>query len=83
VALLGTVLVVDDHTHLAENLAEILEGIGYQVEVAGSAEAALARVERGVAILDYRLPDGDGIEVAELTSATSLEKPIDIPRLLE
>ena len=31
----GRVLVVDDQIELAENIAEILQGIGFDTEVAG------------------------------------------------
>jgi DNA-binding response OmpR family regulator len=113
VSLLGTILVVDDHIHLAENLAEILEELGYEVAVATSAEAALERIgQGGVAALvtDYRLPGLSGAAlIAELrrrkqdipaivisaftddeTIATSrsagafevLAKPVEIDRLL-
>ncbi len=37
----GTILLVEDHADLAENLAEILEEVGYRTVVAGSAEEAL------------------------------------------
>ncbi|HEY0713103.1 MAG TPA: response regulator [Polyangia bacterium] len=77
----GTVLVVDDHIHLAENLAEILEGVGYQVEVADSAEAALTRIERGgvvALITDYRLP---GLTGAGLIAALR-QRGWDMPALV-
>ena len=45
----GTILVVDDHVALAENLAEILGNVGYQTAWTDSAESALDAVERGVA----------------------------------
>lgn len=60
------VLVVDDHVHLAENIAEILEGEGYQTLLAASAEQALETVETdGVdaLITDYRLPGLSGAEL--------------------
>jgi DNA-binding NtrC family response regulator len=66
----GKVLVVDDHLDLAENLAEILEGVGYQAVVAGSAEEALERVAAGdiaAVVTDFRLPGRNGVELlAEL-----------------
>lgn len=66
----GKVLVVDDHLDLAENLAEILEGVGYQAVVAGSAEEALERVAGGdiaALVTDFRLPGRNGVElIAEL-----------------
>jgi CheY-like chemotaxis protein len=64
--LAGTILVVDDHVDLAENLAEILESAGYGVAVADSAESALARIEAGgiaALITDYRLPGRSGAEL--------------------
>ncbi|MDX2019553.1 MAG: response regulator [Deltaproteobacteria bacterium] len=60
------ILVVDDHTELAENLAEILDGEGYLAAVAESAEAALARVpvdEFHALITDFRLPGKSGPEL--------------------
>jgi signal transduction histidine kinase len=60
------ILVVDDNRPLVENLAEILEGAGYRVTGAGtSAEALLAAAEGfDVALVDLRLPDGDGTALA-------------------
>jgi DNA-binding NtrC family response regulator len=62
----GKILVVDDHRDLAENLAEILEGAGYEAIVADSAEAALAHLEHEqvvALITDYRLPGRTGAEL--------------------
>jgi DNA-binding NtrC family response regulator len=66
VTLKGKILVVDDHIDLAENVAEILEGAGYQTVIADSAEAALMRLEQGdiaALITDYRLPGKNGAEL--------------------
>lgn len=60
------ILVVDDHTELAENLAEILDGEGYRSAVAESAEAALACMpgdEFHALITDFRLPGKSGPEL--------------------
>ena len=66
----GTILVVDDHVSLAENLAEILADVGYQTAWADSAEAALQAIDRGgiaALITDYRLPGLNGAQlIAEL-----------------
>lgn len=66
----GKILVVDDHVDLAENIAEILIGAGYDAVTADSAEAALARFERGdieALITDFRLPGRSGAElIAEM-----------------
>src|SRR5215831_4935659 len=62
----GRVLVVDDHIELAENIAEVLESIGFQAEVAASAGAAIARVRQGgitALITDFRLPGATGAEL--------------------
>ncbi len=64
----GRVLVVDDQIELAENIAEILQGIGFETEVAGSAEAGLERVARGgitAVVTDYRLPGKTGAQLIE------------------
>jgi signal transduction histidine kinase len=68
-------LVVDDNEQLCENTREILEGLeGYDVEcrTAAGYHAALSVCdelgrELDLALVDLRLPDGDGLElVAEL-----------------
>jgi two-component system, NarL family, response regulator DevR len=62
------VFLLDDHEVVRRGLKELLEADG-GVEVvgeAGTAEQALARIpptKPHVAVLDVRLPDGDGIEV--------------------
>jgi signal transduction histidine kinase len=62
----GRVLLVDDNVELVDNLAEILEGEGYEVLQATSCATARARATEGfdVALVDVRLPDGDGIDLA-------------------
>lgn len=61
-----TVLVVEDDRHLADNVAEALKRSGVDpVAVGNSAEAALSmRVLPKVALLDVRLPDKSGIDLA-------------------
>jgi signal transduction histidine kinase len=60
------ILVVDDNAALVENVAEILQGAGYAVRSAGTCAAALALAREGfdVALVDLRLPDGDGTALA-------------------
>jgi signal transduction histidine kinase len=60
------ILVVDDNVQLVENLSEILEGAGYAVRGAGTCAAALPLAREGfdVALVDLRLPDGDGTALA-------------------
>lgn len=71
------VLVVDDNRELAENICEILEALdGFELRshMAGDRQAALAvcdqlRTQLDLAIVDLRLPDGDGMAlIAELRS---------------
>ncbi|MBL8911737.1 MAG: response regulator [Archangium sp.] len=60
-------LIVEDNADFVANLREILEDLGHQVRTASSCEAALERA-RGwvqVALVDLRLPDGDGTLLAE------------------
>ena len=60
------ILVVDDNAALVENLCEILEAAGYVVRGAGTCASALPLAREGfdVALVDLRLPDGDGTALA-------------------
>jgi signal transduction histidine kinase len=60
------ILIVDDNRPLVENLAEILGEAGYAVACAGSCAEALPLAGRGfdVALVDLKLPDGDGTALA-------------------
>lgn len=64
------VLVVDDQENMCWILARVLTQAGFEVVTAGSGAEALARVAAepvDAAILDYRLPDQNGLAVlAEL-----------------
>jgi signal transduction histidine kinase len=62
----ATVLVVEDNGDMAENLAEILGDDGHVVRIAGDCASARAAAADGfrVALVDVRLPDGDGIRLA-------------------
>jgi len=60
------ILVVDDESQILRALQTSLQGAGYQVEVAATAEEALTSAAThppdGV-ILDLMLPDGSGTDV--------------------
>jgi signal transduction histidine kinase len=61
-----TVLCVDDNAALVDNLRDILGDAGYQVHAASTVAQAREQAASGfdVALVDVRLPDGDGTELA-------------------
>ena len=63
-----TVLIVDDHPSFRASARRMLEADGYEVvgeaEDGGAALAAIQRLRPALVLLDVRLPDVDGFEVA-------------------
>src|SRR5262245_45629734 len=60
-----TILVVDDEQLIRWSLKDRLTDEGYRVVEAATAREAIAKSEEGVdlVLLDFRLPDGDGLDV--------------------
>lgn len=62
------VLLVEDDPVQASVIEQVLTDAGWEVRVAGSAAEAKGMLDDGsvdIAVLDYRLPDGDGLEVLD------------------
>ncbi|MDL2336699.1 MAG: sigma-54 dependent transcriptional regulator [Pseudomonadota bacterium] len=70
---MATILIVDDEVTLAKNAAKYLARFGHEVAIAATlAEGKRLAESRApeVLILDYRLPDGTGLEFIEHIRAT-------------
>jgi two-component system CheB/CheR fusion protein len=67
------ILLVEDHRDTAEAIAELLRGVGYRVETAGSVAQALAAANGSggfdLVLSDLGLPDGSGLELMRELSA--------------
>ncbi len=62
----ATMFVVDDDEHVRKSLARLLKAHGFNVELFASAGEFLARTvftEKGCALLDFHMPDINGIEL--------------------
>ena len=92
----ATILIVDDEALIRWSLSERLKGDGFQVVEAETGGAALERLRDGVdlVLLDYRLPDTDGLTVLReikkfdpdilvilLTSFVSVETAVEAMKL--
>jgi two-component system, NtrC family, response regulator AtoC len=76
-----TVLIVDDERTLARSIKTFLADSGYDAEVAGSAEEALAMLEKtrpDVIFLDVRLPGMSGIDLLAKIRALDAAVPVII-----
>jgi len=65
---MNRVLIVDDDVNLQKRLSEILEKEGYQTISAGNGKVGLSKIQANVAdvvLLDFMLPDIDGITVMQ------------------
>jgi DNA-binding response OmpR family regulator len=73
------VLVVEDDKKLAGLLSRALVEEGYEVEVAGEAATVVERVATGsfgIVVLDWMLPDVDGVTVCKRMRAARVATPV-------
>jgi two-component system response regulator AtoC len=92
----ATVLIVDDEELIRWSLRERLKADGYDIVEAGTGKEALEQFKTGVdlVLLDYRLPDTDGLSVLRefkkldpdslvilLTSFVSVDTAVDAMKL--
>src|ERR671912_512 len=74
----ATVLIVDDEDLIRWSLRERLRSEGYTVLEAGTGQAALEQYREGVdlVLLDYPLPDTDGLSVLRDMKALDADVPV-------
>lgn len=73
------ILVVDDYPQARSMYEEFLESKGFSVITASTGEEALSFLKGGsfdLVILDYRLPDMDGVQVLRILRKNSKEIPV-------
>ena len=77
-----SVLVVEDHPTIARQLVDFLEGLGWQLDHAGTGALAIRLATEhpyDVALLDLNLPDVDGLQVCRAIKA---QAPRNVPVLM-
>ena len=71
------IVIVEDEDKLRRVLELQLESAGFEVEQAGSAEAALPMIDRADLVLtDLRLPGMDGLELLSLIRRQNSRTPV-------
>ncbi len=89
-----SIILIEDDPGVRQTLVDILEHRGYEVAAVGSVADAPDAGGHGLALVDIKLPDGSGVDVAKdlraaqpdldvvfLTAAASLETAIDAVEL--
>ncbi|PRQ01164.1 response regulator [Enhygromyxa salina] len=74
-----SILLIDDNTALAENIAEILEDLDVEVRLARSADEALGCFDERVwslVVTDVRMPGRNGLELLSLLKLRSPATPV-------
>src|SRR5437899_119527 len=72
-------LVVDDQRDIRDTLAAFLQGEGYAVTLAASADEALAKIDAepfDVVLADIKLDGMDGLELCQRISASRPDVPV-------
>ena len=71
------ILLVEDDEQVCDILGEFLRDSGYQVDVAGTVTAACSLLAGGrtynLVVTDGRLPDGNGLMIAQRASEQSIK----------
>ena len=73
------ILIVDDDPNILDTARDILEDAGYTVYAEGTAVGALAKLKSSpvdLAVLDFNLPDGKGVDLAVQAKRISPKMPI-------
>ncbi|MGA8296819.1 MAG: response regulator transcription factor [Acidimicrobiales bacterium] len=76
---LGKVLVVDDEPSIVDSVATVLRYEGFDVDVAQTGRAALAKAQEArydLVVLDVMLPDLDGLEVTRRLRQDGVDIPV-------
>ena len=77
------ILVVDDEENMVHFLTKFLRAEGFEVEGAGTGEAALERLRTApfeLVLTDLKLPDADGIEILKAARELHAETVVVLPR---
>ena len=76
---MASVLVVDDDVAVCRILHRMLSDDQYQVQISNSVGDAVAIIEQKlfeIYVLDYKLPDGTGLDLAERIRSKGSQAPI-------